>query len=35
MAPGGEELEGQPPLVDLLNDFNGAVTALCTPPQSP
>ena len=31
MAPGGEELKGQPPLVELLADFSRAVAALCAP----
>ena len=29
MAPAGEELKGQPPLVTLLADFSGAAAALC------
>lgn len=31
MAPAGEELPGQPPLVQLLHDFSEAVAALCLP----
>ncbi|HEX7865690.1 MAG TPA: ATP-binding protein [Variovorax sp.] len=31
MAPGGEELKDQPPLVNLLGDFSLAVVALCAP----
>jgi molecular chaperone HtpG len=34
MAPGGEELKGQPPLVELLDDFSQAVAALCAPPAA-
>jgi molecular chaperone HtpG len=31
MAPAGEELQGQPPLVQLFSDFSEAVAALCLP----
>ncbi|MGP1683870.1 MAG: hypothetical protein ACTS8S_16250, partial [Giesbergeria sp.] len=35
MAPGGEELQDQPPLVQLLGDFSQAVVALCDLPVAP